>query len=380
MANKSFEVSINPEILRWVRESDGWDTEEISKKIKMSKENYEKIESGNKLLTFRQLEMLANYFKRPVSVFFLSKPPEEPSIMSSFRILPKSERDISKDLRLVIRKARYYQSISNNLMLDLGIDTKAKITPATIKDNPQMVAQEERKRMGISIDEQFKWKNAYSAFNTWRDVIESSNILVFQFNFPIEDARGFCLMDKEPPIIAINSNDNVLARIFTLFHEYAHTLLGITEIYTEEEELINYRDVENWCNSFVAEFLIPESALKEDKNFQPLFWFGFKTEILQEISNRFKVSKYAILNRLRTLNLIDNDVYKRELLNLKTQYARTKKKSGFASPTQKCLSEKGKKFIYSVLQSKEKGLITTADAIEYLSIKLKQLGKVQEII
>jgi len=381
MAGKSLEVSINPEIIKWARESAGWGVEEISKKLKTSKENFEKIESGSKLPTFRQLEFLANYFKRPVAVFFLPKPPEEPSIASSFRILPKSEREFSKDSRLAIRKARHYQSISNDLMKDLGIDFKPKIKALTLQDNPQEFAQEERKRMGISVDEQFKWKNAYDAFNVWRSTIESRNILVFQFKFPIEDARGFSLMDKEPPVIAINSTDNILARIFTLFHEYAHIILGITEIYAGEEEVITDRGVENWCDSFASEFLVPEKVLKEDKDFQ--FFIQSRRispEVLQKLSKKFRISKKAILTRLRTLDLIEYDVYRRESLSLRKQYVGVSKIGGFMTPPQKCLQEKGKQFISSILQGKERGIITTQDVIEYLSIKLKHLDKIQELI
>lgn len=385
MAGRSFEVSVNPRVLKWARESGGWNIEEVAKRIKTTKENYEKIESGSKTPTFRQLELLANYLKRPVAVFFLPEPPEEPSLASSFRILPKNEQQFSKELRLAIRKARYYQSISNNLMKDLGIDTKPKIKTLTLQDNPQEFAEEERRRTGISPDEQFKWKDAYSAFNAWRTAIESKNILVFQFKFPIEDARGFSLMDKEPPAIAINSTDNILARIFTLFHEYAHILLGITEIYSGEEEIITERGVENWCDRFASEFLILEKVLKKDKDF--LLFIQSKRldpEILQNLSKKFKVSKQAILTRLKTLNLIEDDVYRRESLTLKKQYVEISEKltkpSFTLPPPQKCLQEKGKQFISSILQGKERGIITTQDAIEYLSIKLKHLNKIQELI
>jgi Zn-dependent peptidase ImmA (M78 family)/transcriptional regulator with XRE-family HTH domain len=379
MAGKSLEVSINPEVIKWARENAGFSIEEISKKLKTSKENFEKIESGKKHPTFRQLEFLANCFKRPVAIFFLPEPPEEPSIVSSFRILPKSEREFSKDLRLAIRKARYYQSISNDLMKDLGIDSKPKITVATLQNNPQEFAKEERKRMGISLDEQLKWENAYEAFNAWRSAIESRNILVFQFKFPIEDARGFSLMDKEPPVIAINSADNILARIFTLFHEFAHIILGITEIYAGEEEVITDMNVENWCNSFASEFLIPQEVVEKDKDFR--FFIQYRKhspEILQNLSKKFKVSKKAILTRLRTLDLIEYDAYRRESSTLMEQDVKILK--GFMTPPQKCLQEKGKQFISIILASKERGIITTQDVIEYLSIRLKHLNKIQELI
>ena len=381
MASRSFEVSVNPEVLKWAREIGGWSIEEITKKIKTTKENYEKVEAGSKSPTFKQLELLANYFKRPVAVFFLQEPPEEPSIASSFRILPKSEQEFSKELKLAIRKTRYYQSIANTLLKDLGMATNSLILKRSINDNPIEIAKEERKKIGISVEGQYKWQNSYVAFNFWRGSIESENILIFQFKFPIKDARGYSLMDKEPPVITINSSDNILARIFTLFHEYAHILLGITEIYSGEEEINLDKEVENWCDRFASEFLLPEKNLKRDNDFQTYSRTRrLSSEILDNLSKKFRVSKKAVLTRLRTLNLIEYDVYKKELETLQKQYIEISPKGGFISSSQKCLQEKGKQFISSVLQAKERGVITTADTIEYLSIKLKHLDKIQEAI
>jgi len=382
MPKKEIDTTINPEIIKWVRESAGWSIKEIAKKLKISEDEYKKIELGKKRPTFRQLELLAKYFKRPVAVFFLPQPPDEPSITSSFRILPQSKTEFSKELRLAIRKARYYQSIANELMKDLGLSTKPQIQTLTLDSNPQKVAKEERKNFGISLEQQYNWDNAYEAFNTWRFAIESKNILVFQFKFSIEEARGFCLIDNDPPVIVINSNDNILARIFTLFHEFAHIILGVTEIYTGEEELIINKDVENWCDSFASEFLIPAEALEEDKDFQAFKQAKTKIlspKLLQNLSKKFKISQQAILTRLKTLNLIDYNAYKNEFLKLKKQFEEPSKKGGFLSPEQKCIQEKGKRFVSIVLESKDKGIITTADVIEYLAIKYKHLNKLIEL-
>ncbi|MFN3976328.1 MAG: helix-turn-helix domain-containing protein [Aquificaceae bacterium] len=373
---RSFEVEINPEIIKWARETAGWSIEEVARKLKISKENYQKLESGSKNPTFRQLEILANYFKRPIATFFLPKPPEEPSIASSFRILPKNKGEFSKGLHLAIRKAHYYQSIFKELIENLGRESKPEIKTLSTEDDPKKAAQDERENSKISFQTQFKWKNAYEAFNAWRDYIESKNILVFEFNFPIEDARGFCLI-KDPPVIVINSADNILARIFTLFHEYAHIILGRSEIYSEE--IITDPIVENWCNIFASEFLIPEKALKEDKDFLN-FISSKKLEpkVLENLSKKFKVSQKAILTKLKILNLIEQEDYEREsALIEKTKFPQ---KGGFLSPEEKCIREKGKRFISLVLESNEKGIITTQDVLEYLSIKLKHLDKVQELI
>lgn len=381
MSGKSLEVSINPEIIRWARESAGWSIEEISKKLKTSKENFEKIESGSKLPTFRQLELLAKYFKRPVSVFFLPEPPEEPSITASFRILPKSEEYLSKKLRLAIRKTRYYQSIANELMRNLGIDPKPNIFFESINQNPIIVARKERERLGISIDKQLGWRNAYYAFNKWRNAIERQNILVFQYKFSLKSARGFSLMDKEPPVIALNSDDNILARIFTLFHEYAHIILRLPEIYAGEEEINqNNLEVENWCNRFASEFLVPESVLKEDIDFQNfLRTRKISYDMLERLSKKYRVSKHAILTRIRSLNLISQSEYESGVRKLKEEFRLPKSKEFFIPPPRKCIQEKGRQFVSLIFQGKERKLITTADTIEYLSVKLKHLNKVEEL-
>lgn len=378
---RSFEVSINPEIIKWARQSAGFSIGEIAKKLKTSVENYKKIEAGEKALTYRQIEVLSRYFKRPVAVFFLPEPPIEPSLATCFRILPKEESKLSKDLRVAIRKARHYQSIVNDLMKEMRIDPEPNIERFGITDNPVEIAQKERRKIGINVNEQFRWRNAYEAFNAWRNAIEKLNILIFQFKFPIEDARGFSLIEKNPPLIAINSSDNILARIFTLFHEYAHILLRITEIYVGEEEMMTDKNVETWCNRFASEFLIPEKALRGDENFKDFIGQKYLTsEILENLSNKFKVSKQAVLTRLRTLDLIDNEIYEKRVLDLQKQSQEIPQKRGFITPIQKCIQEKGKKFISVVLEGKERGIITTADTIEYLSLKLKYVDKIHEAI
>ncbi|MEO0139478.1 MAG: XRE family transcriptional regulator [candidate division WOR-3 bacterium] len=380
MPRKTFEVDVNPEVIKWARETAGWSVEEIAKKLKTSVKNYENLEAGIKKPTFRQLEILAKYFKRPLSALLLPKPPDELPISSYFRILPTSESEISKELRLAIRKAKYYQSISRELMEGLGISIEPEIKKFTLENNPREVAKRERENLGISLHEQFNWKSGYEAFNNWRNAIESKNILVFQFKFPLTDARGFSLINEKPYVIVINSEDNIYARIFTLLHEYAHLILGISEIYVEGK--IYESEIERWCNVFASEFLIPEEALIKDDDFLNLIKYKpLSDELLENLSKKFKVSKKAILTRLRTLNYINSYEYeeKVELLE-KEMKSRGKKKRVIVKPYKRCFNEKGRTFISTVLESKESGIITTQDAIEYLSIKLDHLRELEKLL
>ena len=165
--SKSFEVDVNHEIIKWVRKSAGWNIEEIASKLKTSVDNYKKIESGIKKPTYRQLELLSKYLKRPLSVFFLPQPPQEEPITSSFRVLPKAENLYSKEFRLALRKSRYYQSVAKELMNAIGYGMSAPVSKYTLSNSPKTVAQKERESTGISIEKQLKWKNAYESFNKW---------------------------------------------------------------------------------------------------------------------------------------------------------------------------------------------------------------------
>jgi transcriptional regulator with XRE-family HTH domain len=56
---KSFEVFVNPDIIRWARESSGYSIEEIAKKLKISVENYIKIERGEKKPLLNRLKIVS---------------------------------------------------------------------------------------------------------------------------------------------------------------------------------------------------------------------------------------------------------------------------------------------------------------------------------
>ena len=142
---------------------------------------------------------------------------------------------------------------------------------------------------------------------------------------------------------------------------------------------MNDSDIENWCNAFAGEFLVPKRALEKDKDF--LSFLNSKKlelELIEKLSNKFKVSKKAILTRLKTLNLIEEDEYRKALAKLEKSLPT--RKEYYLLPERRCIQEKGEKFISLVLKSKEKGVITMHDAIEYLDIKLKYLEKLLDLV
>ncbi len=89
---KSFTIEINPEILKWARETAGYSKEQTAKRLKITEDDYEKLEKGEKSPTFQQLKTLTKFFNRPMAVFFLPSIPEETLTSLSFRKLPKKRK------------------------------------------------------------------------------------------------------------------------------------------------------------------------------------------------------------------------------------------------------------------------------------------------
>src|SRR3972149_7418485 len=113
MSNKSFDVSVEPSVLIWARESIGMSVEEVAKKIKgITINTIKRWESkeGSEKPTFAQIETLSNIYKRPLSAFLLPAPPKEPPFPKDFRTFPTEEKQLLKPKTyLAIRKARHFQ-------------------------------------------------------------------------------------------------------------------------------------------------------------------------------------------------------------------------------------------------------------------------------
>ena len=104
-----------------------------------------------------------------------------------------------------------------------------------------------------------------------------------------------------------------------------------------------------------------------------------ETYTLNKLSRHYKVSKAMLLYNMSKLNFISQTQYETILDRYKPKKteAKGKRGGGFgASADKKCMSEKGQKFVSLVISNVEKGFITYSDALNYLSIKSKNLEKV----
>ncbi len=363
---RTFKVNVNPEIIKWSIKNINMPEEVIIKKIGITKNIFDKWINNLDKPTYIQLQKLAKNVRVSPLIFLSDKPPnEEP--MRVFRTYNNTDQK-SYDTLLMIKRITFLQDVVYNLYNNLNLRKEANIERYSIKTNPKEIAENERKKF-FDLDNQLQSKTKYDVLRKFRTQVEDNNILVMQF--PFEDIRGLSLIDKNPYIIVLNSRDDPTSRIFTLFHEYAHILLGINEL-DEDSNYSSSDKIEKWCNNFASYFLISDDRIKQyvDK-------FDNIDKIVTSISNRYKLSYSMIFYRLYKLNYIQS--YETEydkFIKRKEQIKNTTSSGGNYIVNIK--TEYGNKFINIVNENYEKGEITLNEALTYLGIKIKTYDKLME--
>lgn len=252
---------INPEILKWARERSGYTVAAMATALKKDVSIINDWESGERALTYVQLETLADKYERPLAIFFFPEPPDEPNIAENLALRSSDADRLNPRLHMLLRQA-YARQLSL-MELNLGNNPSAKKIfrelQASPTDSATRLAQQTRLYLNISVATQAGWHNAAEALENWRDRVEEAGIFVFKEAFQDDSVDSFCLVHDEFPVIYLNNSKPLVRQIFSLFHELAHLLLGkndITRGIRQEDG-----EVEAFCNRFAAEFLVPSLDL-----------------------------------------------------------------------------------------------------------------------
>ena len=391
MPYKTPELAVNPSVLEWARKTAGFTSDDIAKRLSVSKEQVELWEKGSQEVPLRvtQLEDLAHFLRRPLAAFLLDKPPIEPEPPRDFRRVGGESGPLSPSLKLVIRRARRLQRIAHEVMENMGIAMTSQIPSAKLQDKPEMVGRRLRKSFNVTTQEQFKWRSPSMALNHWRETLEARNILVFQGDFEREEAQGFSISDEHPYAIILSSKDYPNARSFTLLHELGHLLLReggvcLTEIvYPSRETKIT--KTENWCHRFAEAFLIDEDILhsKEETEYIIKMTSGYEDK-LQKLASQFKVSREVILFKLWHDKSITDSLFwsmysqLQQKLILPTK-REEKKKEGGPSQVQIALRERGRFFSRLILDALDRNILGYTDAADYLSVRPRDFERLRSM-
>jgi Zn-dependent peptidase ImmA (M78 family) len=301
------EVPVNGRVLRWAREIRGLDIESAATLLSISVDELRAYESGAKrpLVGFLRL-MSAKY-----QINFTSLLMPEPLPVSKGPVDHRSRRArrrLSLDTIVAIEEVTEALDAFQDMASGMPkIVPKLTIGRAELREDPESVAGRERKRFGVSVEEQQIWRGLGGARRQWRQRIEDRGIFTYMIPMPPDELSGFSILRGNLAAICINDREPTEgAKIFTLFHEYCHLLLRQTGISDENNE----NDVERFCNEFAASFLTPLDALI-DAIGDIKAPYEFSDADVKRLATRFRVSNRAIALRLEKTGLAPNGFYAR---------------------------------------------------------------------
>lgn len=387
MSSRKDTITISPEVLVWARSSIGYTLEDAAKKIGVALEILESWELDGSSIPFNKLKVLASVYKRPTSIFLLSKPPLE-HFPKEFRRHMKSMGIVfSPDTNLAIRKAVRIQTSAIDLFENtLNVFVKELGKLSRIND-PELVATEVSKLLNIDYSHIFKIYDDFAVLKYWKELIESKGILVLELKFDPYEARGFALFDEIAPLITLSTSDSPHARIFTLFHELAHFIYKRDSIVSKEEEFANPLDdpIEVFCNHFAGAILVPKNNLiKVIEDLEITDEKILDDELLESISDviakKFKVSRYVVLRRLMALDYISGARHNDVLRTWRNKFSNHSSSNGGGNYYNIVVKNNSKLFITKLLDAYDSHKLTASNLIEYLNVKVENIEKLEKHI
>lgn len=379
-------ATVEPSLLRWARESLGFASEDAARRVGVKSARVESWERGDTQPTMRQLRELANFYRRPLSVFFLPQPPEEtPLDIHDFRRLPhRPAPEWSPLLRLQLRRARERRQVALDLFKELGSPPADFDLSANLDDDPEELGGQLRQVLRVDLATQQAWRQPYEALNGWRDRVEKAGAFVFQApRIGMAEMRGFSLAEHPLPVIVVNSKDSPTGRIFTMLHELCHITLrrsGICEPYETRQRSPEDQRVEVFCNHVAGATLAPmEDLLADETVRQHGRAVAWSEDELDLIARGFRASKFVVLRRLLVAGRTTNSFY-RAKHDEWSEVAAEQAGGGFATPDRQVVSERGRTFVRLVIQTYNEGHITLSDVSTHLGVRLKHLNKIQEAV
>ncbi len=377
-------VSVQPEVMRWARQSIGLSVSDVASRLKRSAEEIEAWETGAAFPSYPQLEKLAyQIYKRPLAVFFLPTPPDEVSPVREFRTLPTQDLlTLAVDTHLHLRRAHAYQIALRELFGTNPCDDRIwQRISLSRTDSVTDQAATVRAHLGITLEAQLRWRDEDSSLKNWRKAIEDKGVFVFKEAFKQKDISGFCLVDVQFPVVYLNNSTTKTRQLFSLLHELAHLLLSVNGLSKFDQQYIEHlpaqeRQVEQFCNAIAAEVLIPSNDFQQQSARFPADIERASEEQIFELATRYGVSREAILRRFLDQDRVSVAFYKQKSVAWAAQQKKGSGGDWYASKNT-YLSER---FAKEVFSRHYKNQLSVEQAADLLGIKPKTFAGLEQRI
>ncbi|RAO99577.1 hypothetical protein PW5551_03645 [Petrotoga sp. 9PW.55.5.1] len=289
--------------------------------VKKNFPKYDKWLEEKDYPTYNQLVELSKIFHIPFGYFFLEKLPERKYPIPHYRTTQNGDFKPSSELLDTILFAQKIQEWARDILLEWG--QEKLLFCGKYKDNYNIEGVIEELKRIFEIE-----NNWASRKSTWTEALnyliekaEEKGIFVLRNGVVgnnthrkliIDEFRGFVLYDEIAPVIFINNNDAISAKIFTLIHEIVHILIGQSASFDLRNLQSSNNEIEQFCDKCTAEFLVPAGEIRNI--------YTQKTD-LEELARHFKVSQIVILRRLLDTSIVTQqefyiqlkDLYKKEI-------------------------------------------------------------------
>jgi Zn-dependent peptidase ImmA (M78 family) len=319
-----------------------------------------------------QLRKLAALFRRPLAAFYLREVPPRFEVMRDLRRLPGTgARHYSPALQLEIRVANERRELALELASDLELEFPQFSLRATLSDDPERIGEIIRSTLGVTTELQLQWRDndGRAGFNAWRFRIENAGVLVFQTTrFPSDEASGFAIAADRLPVIAVNRNDALTRRTFSLLHEFAHLMIrvsGVSDLETDADRP-------------------PEDERVVARGARSVNWSDAE---ISELARQFNVSREAILRRLLTFGRTTLNFYLQKRDQYITEYfaslvrkrAAAKASDMRRNMPQETVSNFGRPLVNMILDNYHQDRITLSEVSGYLGLKVKHIPRLEQV-
>lgn len=266
---------VNPELLRWSRESARLSLDEAAAFLQLGKarrngaEILASYEAGEADPSRALLLKMSKAYRRPLLTFYLVEPPVRAERGEDFRTLPAEIRQESAvPLDALVRDIHVRQGLTKTALEDAEEAIPLEFIGAVrMEQGASSVAERIVNHLQFDLSAFRKKKTVEEAFSYLRSLVEAQGIFVLLIgnlgshhtNISAEVFRGFALADVTAPFIVINDQDAKSAWSFTLLHELAHVWLGRSGISGGGYE----QAVEQFCNEVSSLILLPPDELEQ---------------------------------------------------------------------------------------------------------------------
>lgn len=379
---------ITPSVLKWARLSIGVSPEYAAQRAAVTVERLTSWEAGAAEPTVAKLRQLAKLYQRPLSVFFLPEPPVDFDALRDFRRLPgRPDPAWSRPLHKVYRRAVLQQEVTAELREDEESQFRTTVPALDLSLDPEEAGAQARAALAVPLHEQFGWQRPEEAFSGWLEAVEGLGALVLRTSdVALEEMRGFSIGSGSVPIIVINALDSPRGQVFTLAHEFAHLALregGLCDLLEPTDDAA--RSIEVWCNAVAGAMLLPLASFLSDPKVAPPGHRWWDDAVLSQLSDRYAVSREAVLRRLVTLNRATWDFYlqrRDEYLAAYAQHrdeqrARRRSSGGGPPPYRMAVRDQGKPYVRIVLDAYHRDAISASSLSSLLGLKLKHVAALE---